>query len=208
LKPFSKGKLSSDFPHFFNKFESSLEISSDTEVYFGAGPGSFTGIKTGASFMASYLYTKGIYKINLISSLDLYSLFIPYYEDSITFVIQPFNVRELFVTIFKWENGKRFYLEKDKFISIQELEILIKRFNYDSIILLSSEEPGTIIKDLFAKHFKQVLYYAACEEFNSRLFQRIPILKTVDIRYEPLIFNYVTAPANIKNDSEFYITMN
>lgn len=209
FKKFEKRGLGTDFPVFFSAFENNISVTPDSVVYIGAGPGSFTGVKTGNSIIVSYLYSKGVENVNLMSSLDILSLFMPYYEDSLYFMVSPFNVKDYFISIFKWDHGKRFYLERDSFKNYANLELLIKRFNYDSIILFSVERLPEHILDLFKANFRNIMFFSPQGDYHYGLIEMIPVLKQVNIKKDPLILNYVTNPADLKGEhSDFYLSLN
>lgn len=208
IKKIEKRSMSSTFPKEFNAFQSLIKINHETEVIVGAGPGSFTGVKTGNAFILSYLYSKNIRKIKLLSSLDLFSLFIPYYEESLSFVIFPFNNREFFISVFKWENGKRYYLERDTFMNIADIDGMLKRFNYDNVILFSVESLPESILDVFRKSFKEILFYSARDDFHFLFLSMLKVVDEIDISKDALKLNYVITPAHLKGDEKsFYIPL-
>jgi len=208
LKDFERGKLGQKLPDFFKTLEQGIALSVDTPVYMGAGPGSFTGIKTGASIFLSYLYTKGVFNINMISSLDIFSLFVPYYEDMINFILFPFNSAECFLTIYKYENGRRYYLERDKKINFSEIDILLKKFNYDVISLFSVDAIPPEIENVFRKNFSEILFFTPKTELFHSYLPELPVLKKINIARDPLILNYILPPANLKgNGDNFYLTI-
>ncbi len=209
IRKYEKRVFGLEFPQLFAQIEGETGLKSDCEVLLGAGPGSFTGIKTGVSFIGSWLYGKGITKVKLVSSLDLLSLFTPYYEDTIHFVLAPFNVSQIFVTIFKWEKGTRCYLERDKLLTPQALSALMSRMNYDAVIVCALDTLPEYISDLFNKSFRHVLAFDVAGVYNLDMADRIPVLQQVELGRDPLLLNYVSAPANIDGDGRsFYIAMN
>ncbi len=207
-KNMPKKTLSSDLPLIIENSGVGKLISPETEIFIGAGPGSFTGIKTGVAFISAWLYAKGIRHIKTVSSLDIYSLFIPYQENSLGVVVTPFNSDEGFLSIFKWNFGKRLYIQQDNRLDQDGINKLFTKLNYDrAAIVITSDNRGPVDFSFFKKFFRELVGIRPGGSFMLDFAYSLPVIKKIDIALEPLMLNYVSAPADLNPDCEIYVSL-
>ncbi len=207
-REYPRGSLGSEFPKLFQGIEESLTFEGDVSLILGAGPGSFTAIKTGASFVLSYLYARGVKNVKMVSSLDLFSLFVSPQGEEPVLVAVPFSRNEIFVSLFRNVGGKRDYVERDRLVSERLFEKLLAKLGAEELKVVApsglSENFEVILKSSISS-FERV--DTSGEFFHSYLGD-VPVLESLDFSRDPLIFNYLAAPAGIRGDGrDFYITL-
>ncbi len=203
---FKKKELSTKLPLLIQELQKKLQITKETEIFAGSGPGSFTSIKTGNGFLISWLYALGVEQINVISSLEIISSFYENFEGLLHFVIQPFNSTDFFVSIYNFKNKKKEFLEQDLKISKEDLLNFVQKFKDLKIVFVSTENKKLQTLQEDVKKLGKEIIFSKEKDCDFSLLKHS---KKINILSEPLIFNYVVSPANLKiSTNEVYINYN
>jgi tRNA A37 threonylcarbamoyladenosine modification protein TsaB len=198
-----KSKLSRELPALFQKYAERLDFSAVSRIFAGIGPGSFTGIKTGAAFFLGFIYSLGFRNVEVMSSFALAAALAP---ESVRpkLVIIPFNKGEFFAALYDPELKP---MVLDIFLKppYDEIENKFKNFSGLEVDLVSPVVCGEeILPDL-----KKIFRISSCvfDGFALRpgFFSGLPPQKVLDITTEPFLVNHVVAPANLDNSANFYL---
>ncbi len=188
-------------PLFFKVFEQ-YDIT-DTAVYIGAGPGSFTGIKSGVSFVGGWLFSKELYHINLVSSSDILSCYIQPSLD-LLLTLTPFNRNEWFASLYVWNGDYYKSSEKDvHLLSESQLNDFIEKIDNKTLFCVTqSKEIQTRAKDILHQEY---IRWLLPRSVPYRHPAESEVIKSIDIRKDPLFLQYILQPANLKDDVSLYV---
>ena len=200
---FEKSKLGRFLPEEFEKAVSSLDLTVNTRVIIGNGPGAFTGIKTGTAFFLAYIYSLGITKVETVSSFSFISALFDFDSADSRIVLIPFNKGEYFAAIFD-RNGN--VMKNDIFIKPPYADIsgIVGGLNSGKTDIAAPVEcGGEILPEL-----KKILNISDLHfdgfKFSPERFSSLST-KTVNIVSSPYIINHVVMPANLDSNGNFYV---
>lgn len=201
---FEKSKLGRFLPEEFEKTVSSLDLTGDTRVIVGNGPGAFTGIKTGTAFFLAYIYSLGITKVETTSSFSFISALFDFGSADSRLVLIPFNKGEYFASILD-RSGK--VLKSDIFIKPPYTNI---SETADGLNLGATDAAAPVeCGEEILPELKKVLNINNIRfngfKFDPERFSSLSDTKVVDIINSPYIINHVVMPANLDSGGNFYV---
>ena len=168
-------------------------------VIAGIGPGSFTGLKTGLSMFLGMLYSAGIKKIRIISSLKLYYLLSEGKTDY-TLSISPFNKDDLFFSIFD-SNGMSIIPDTHTGKPYDQMVRIFDITEGRSICAVSIQEIQEDIKQTIGSIFKNLTF----GKLSLPIKEIVGDTNELDITTDPLLLNYIAYPANIDDSQNIYV---
>lgn len=208
---YERRRFLTDFPLVLEQIADAVLLDADTAVYWGAGPGSFTALKTGAAMLGGFLYARGVTKVRLVSSLDILSLRTIVPPDVPRVAIIPYRGDEVFLSsILENAAGEHRYLIPPRAMPFTELVALLDRFAGGQAFVIAGHDLPVAVEDaLSARSGALTRCYPAPEISWDRL-DRVPCLGTVDIGSEPLMLRYMVSPAALPADDreEYYVASN
>jgi tRNA A37 threonylcarbamoyladenosine modification protein TsaB len=202
-KKFEKKQMNSQLPKLLSPLSEKISEILPARIIIGAGPGSFTGIKTGLALFLSLLYTKGIKRVETVSSSRFLRMLYPdIAQYSITAI--PFNKGQYFVSCFDSDGAS---VSEDIFTVNPFVELA------DIIYLQKLKKPALItplpenedIYDFVRTKTEGSSLFCDSPEFRPEIFSRLQGTKTVKFTEEPLFLNYVNLPADISGGTDIYI---
>lgn len=201
---YEKSKMSVEMPGDMMWLRDVLAGSENIRVVAGAGPGSFTGIKSGLSFFLALVYSLGIKKVETVSSSRLFAAFSKAPDGVSKVVAIPFNKGEYFISVYDCQLKP---LIEDVFMRFP-FEGLAEKAGIPSrqeAVLIS---PVNVCEELVSelgRFFEIKGIYAEVLVFEQSRMPGPGLLRTVNIPSEPMILNYVTHPANIDGNCDIYV---
>ncbi len=201
---YEKSKMSVEMPGDMMWLRDVLAGSENIRVVAGAGPGSFTGIKSGLSFFLALVYSLGIKKVETVSSSRLFAVFSKAPSGVSKIVAIPFNKGEYFISVYDREQNP---LMEDVFMRFPFEGFADKANvlnNLEAVIVSPVDVCEELVSEL-GRFFKIKGIYAGSLVFEQEKMPAPGQLKTVDIPSEPMILNYVTHPANIDGNCDIYV---
>jgi len=197
-----KKSFMSDFPPLFSSVFQDVDIEKEA-VFIGVGPGSFTGIKSGISFIGGWLFAKGKQVVNTVSSTDILSCYIPAVS-GLLLVVVPFNRKEWFVSIYRFEKDEYVTLEKDIHLkTVDDFEQLRQTVAGEE---LSVSAPDSIKSEQFLQDADlSVCTVVLMSGVPFRSPSEKSVIEQINIETSPLFLNYVLQPAGLSNSTDFYI---
>ncbi len=197
------------FPLSLAEIADTLALGPDTTVYLGAGPGSFTGLKTGIAVLGGFLYARGVTTVRLVSSLDLCSLRVPLTEGALHIVARPFNDNTLFLSAFEWRDGMRRPVIAERSAPLAELPALFVFPVAKSVVLIADAELPTAVEDQFSRLFPDLRRACPDGDIDLDLLPTLPVRSTADLRSDPLLLEYMATPADLQGEhTAYYVSMN
>jgi len=202
---YEKSKLSRFLPGNLAEAAASLEIDGKTRVVIGNGPGAFTGIKTGTAFFLAYIYSRGITKVETVSSFSFVSALAAFGKNDLRLVLIPFNKGEYFAAVLDRESR---ILKGDIFIKppYGNISELFGGFAGETVDLVSAVKCGDEILPELKKVFNINELHFEGFEFKPENFNFENMTEVVDITKEPYIVNHVVLPANLDKNGNFYVS--
>ena len=201
---YEKSKMSVEMPGDMVWLKDVLAGSENVRVVTGAGPGSFTGIKSGLSFFLALVYSLGIRKVETVSSSRLFAAFSNAPADLLKVVAIPFNKGEYFISVY---DSKMKPLLEDMFMRFP-FEGIADKANVSSgleaALISPVNVPGELVAEI-SKFFKIKGIYTDILLFEQEKMKGLGLFRTIDISSEPMILNYVTHPANIDVSCDIYV---
>lgn len=204
IRNYEKSKMSVDMPADFKELGNKFANSDLPRVIIGSGPGSFTGLKTGLSFFLALIYSKGIKKVEKISSSRLMLNLFKGNPETLKAVIIPFNNGEFFLSVY---DKNKIPLFEDVFLKVPFDNLAQKIQSVagsDIEIIVPIKCPDDLISVL-SRHFNITGIFSDKFMFEPESFDKMQDLQIVDISTEPMILNYVTYPANIEGTDNLYV---
>ena len=197
-----KKSFMSDFPPLFLSVFKDVDIKKEP-IFIGVGPGSFTGIKSGVSFIGGWLFAKGKQMVNTVSSTDILSCYIPAVSGLLLLVI-PFNRKEWFTSIYRFENDEYVTLEKDIHLKTDDdFEQFRQKVAGEE---LSVSSPDSIKSEQFLQDADiSVCTVVLMSGVPFRSPSKKSLIKQINIETSPLFLNYVLQPAGLSDNTDFYI---
>jgi hypothetical protein len=209
VKRYEKRCFLTQFPLFLEEIADTLTIGPDTTVYLGAGPGSFTGLKTGIAVLGGFLYARGVTTVRLISSLDIASLRVPWTDGELHIVARLFNENTLFLSAFEWRAGMRHSVIAEHPVSGGELDALLSPYVARNATLIAAPDLPPTVEDMFSLRFSALRRLYPGEELRMALLPTLPLRSVVDLRKEPLLLEYMATPADLQGEhTAYYVSMN
>jgi hypothetical protein len=209
VKRYERRCFATEFPRFLDSVADTVTVGPDTTVYLGAGPGSFTGLKSGIAVIGGFLYARGVTTVRLVSSLDLLSLRVPQSEGAVHVVVVPLNDADCFLTAFVWERGVRRTVLPQRSAALRELPTLLAPFGAAPTMLIADRELSPALTALVERELPGIRRSFPGEEFRHELMPTIPVRSVVDLRNEPLMLQYMASPADLQGDhASFNVAMN
>ena len=209
VKRYEKRCFLTQFPLFLEEIADSLTIGPDTTVYLGAGPGSFTGLKTGIAVLGGFLYARGVTTVRLVSSLDISSLRVPLVEEALHIVARPFNDNTLFLTAFEWRAGMRRPVIAERSVPGAELAAILTPHAARSAVLIADTDLPPVIEEHFSRLFPDLHRAYPDSDIDFDLLPTLPLRSTADLRTDPLLLEYMATPADLQGEhTAYYVSMN
>ena len=204
VKNFEKSKLSRFLPEEFIKVVSKHDFSELPRIIIGNGPGTFTGIKSGAAFFLAFVYSLGIKTVETVSSFSFVSSLFDFTDTDLRIVLIPFNKGEYFAALI--DNNNHLLL-KDLFFKppYESVSSVFAGFSGAKIDIAAPIFCGSEILPALEKTFKIENFFFENFTFNPQRFKTLPDTKCVDITTEPFIINHIIAPANLNDSGNFYV---
>ena len=201
---FEKSKLGRFLPEIFAETVSQLEISAETRVIIGNGPGAFTGIKTGTAFFLAYIYSRGVTEVETVSSFSFVSALAGFDSADLRIVLIPFNKGEYFAAVMNRENR---ILKSDIFIKppYENISGIFGGFAGKNVDIVSAVRCGDEILPELKKIFNINKLQFEGFKFDPEKFETMTDMKVVGITKEPYIINHVVMPANLDRNGSFYV---
>lgn len=209
VKRYEKRCFLTQFPLFLEEIADTFTIGPDTAVYLGAGPGSFTGLKTGIAVLGGFLYARGVTTVRLVSSLDLCSLRVSLTDGALHIVARPFNDHTLFLTAFEWHGGMRRSVIAERSVPLAELPALFAFPVAKSVVLIADADLPPAVEDQFSLLFPDLRRVCPDGDIDFDLFPTLPLCSTADLRSDPLLLEYMATPADLQGEhTAYYVSMN
>lgn len=197
-----KKSFMSDFPPLFLSVFKDVDIK-NKPIFIGVGPGSFTGIKSGVSFIGGWLFSKEKQIVNTVSSTDILSCYVPAVS-GLLLVVVPFNRKEWFVSLYRFEKGDYVTLKKDIHLkTAEDFEQFRQKVAGEE---LSVASPDSIKSEQFLQDAEiSAGRIALMSSIPFRSPSKNSIIKQINIETSPLFLNYILQPAGLSNSTDFYI---
>ena len=202
-KSFEKKQMNSQLPEFLFTLSEKISDIMPARIIVGAGPGSFTGIKTGLALFLSMLYAKGVRQVETVSSSRFIRMLYPDVDQpSITAI--PFNRGQYFVSGFDKE-GKP--LSQDIFTvnPFNELHDILISNKLKSATLIMPVCENNDIYDFMKTKTEKTSLFCGTPDFRPEIFMKCQNTSVVKFTEEPLFLNYVNLPADISGGTDIYI---
>ncbi|HNT27965.1 MAG TPA: hypothetical protein PKH10_07290 [bacterium] len=211
VERYERRRFLTDFPPVLEQIVATTPVDADTVVYFGAGPGSFTALKTGAAMLGGLLYARGVTRVRLISSLDILSLRTTVPCGAPCVALIPYRGDEVFLSVaVESGTGKRCYPIHPRAVPFAELDAILDRFaGMGGVVIAGGDLPVAVERSLSARSGTLTRRYPSPELSVERL-DGVPRLGTVEIGSEPLMLRYMVAPADLPagDREEYYVASN
>lgn len=192
--------LLSVLPQRFAAFMEDFLLGSETKAYLGIGPGSFTGLKSGISFVCAFLYARGIFEVRCVSSLDIRAARTTAAFGKTFLTILPFHEEELFAAIVRWENDSMATIIPPTIVPANELGTFVSRSGVAPDLVVADEDLPPAIDRVIADSFPSLPRSAPGKNLANAFLSHIPVLAVVDVRHDPLRLRYLATPAALQGD--------
>jgi|GEM_PF-1347068 len=201
-----KRSFLSDFPLRLAAFMKGKPIRPETTVYLGIGPGSFTGLKSGAALVGAFLYARGTTKMKCISSLDLLLARTMPDEGMCCFAAVPFHDDSIFATLSRWSYAGMTVLVPPRVVSVPLLGSFTASLSPRPDIIAAATISPTA-EQLLHSSFPDAEWRAPGKAFHPSTIEALPVLSRVDICCDPLFLGYMAAPGGLERDDRAYYTI-
>ncbi|HSA32967.1 MAG TPA: hypothetical protein P5077_04495 [bacterium] len=211
VERYERRRFLTDFPLVLEQLAATTPVDADTAVFFGAGPGSFTALKTGVAMLGGFLYARGVTSVRLLSSLDILSLRTTVPRGAPCVAVIPYRGDEVFLSVVvEGATGERVYPIPPRTVSLAELGAVLDRFaGTGGAVVAGDDLPIAVERALSARSSILPRHYPVSEISLERL-DGVPCLGTVEIASEPLMLRYMVAPADLPSGDreEYYVASN
>ncbi len=192
------------FPERIAALLDDLPLDANSRVYLGIGPGSFTGLKSGAALVGSVLFARGVHRVHTVSSLDIRVIRVLPDKQGVCLALIPFHAEEAFLSLIRHAPTAIETLVAPALVPLSAFASWRRQFADEPDFLVSDEPLPEPIERMLLSLFPRAARRMPAKDLSPAAVASLPVIKTVDLRRDPLYLQYIASPAVLSGEDERY----